>query len=78
VKVGDNMEQKKPRTSAAVKNKYNAKTYDRIEIVVPKGEKTELKAYAEKNGESLNGFINRAIQELLERDKNNATNSQNE
>jgi len=68
----------KPRTSAAVKNKYNAKTYDRIEVVVPKGEKAELKAYAEKNGESLNGFINRAIQELLERDKNNATNSQNE
>jgi predicted HicB family RNase H-like nuclease len=57
------------KTSSAVKNKYNAKTYDRIEIVVPKGFKVELKEYAESKGESLNGFINRAINEALERER---------
>jgi len=49
--------------------KYNAKTYDRLEITVKKGRKAELKAYADKRGESLNGFVNRAIVETMERDK---------
>ena len=61
------------KTSSTVKNKYNAKTYDRIETVVPKGRKAELKAHAESQGESLNGFINRAITETLERDNKKAT-----
>ena len=57
------------KTSAEVKNRYNAKTYDRVEIVIPKGQKVELKAYAESKGESLNAFINRAIKEAMERNK---------
>ena len=65
------------KTSSAVKNKYKAKTYDRIEIVVPKGQKEELQAYAASIGESLNAFVNRAIAETLERDKNKAYSSQN-
>ena len=48
--------------------KYNAKTYDRIELKVAKGEKDILKAHAESCGESLNGFVNRAIDETMERD----------
>ena len=62
------MEQKKPRTSAAVKNRYRDKTYDRAEIVLPKGRKDEVKRYAKQRGESFNGFINRAIAERIERD----------
>lgn len=49
--------------------KYNAKAYDRINIAIPKGEKEIIKAHAEKGGESMNGFIKRAIDETMERDK---------
>ncbi len=48
--------------------KYNAKSYDRINIAVPKGEKSKIKAHAEQRGESVNGFIKRAIDETIERD----------
>ena len=57
------------RTSAASHNKYNAKVYDRIGLMVPKGQKEIIKARANANGESVNGFINRAIRETIERDK---------
>ena len=50
------------KTSATVKNRYNAKTYDRIEIVVPKGQKEVIKAAAEAAGESVNAFITGAIE----------------
>lgn len=51
--------------------RYNAKSYDRIELKVKKGNKDIIKAHAESNGESLNGFVNRAIDETMERDKEN-------
>lgn len=51
------------------KNKYNAKAYDRIALQVKKGRRDILKAHAESQGESLNGFINRAIDETIERDR---------
>ena len=56
------------KTSSAVKNRYNDKAYDRINLVVPKGKKEEIKAFAEANGESVNAFINRAIEETMQRD----------
>jgi len=49
--------------------KYNEKAYDRLEVKVAKGHKAELQAHAESKGESLNGFVNRAIDETFERDK---------
>lgn len=49
-------------------NKYNAKAYDRINIAVPKGQKEVIKAHAEKQGETINGFVKRAINETMERD----------
>ncbi len=51
------------------KNKYNAENYERISLSVPKGEKDKIKAHAESMGESVNGFINRAIENQMERDK---------
>lgn len=48
--------------------KYNAANYDRIELRVDKGRKDIIKAHAESKGESVNGFINRAIAEAMERD----------
>ena len=50
-------------------NKYMKENYDRVNLVMPKGRKDALKAHAEKNGESLNSFINRAIDETMERDE---------
>ena len=49
-------------------NKYMKKNYDRVNLVMPKGRKDAIRTHAEKNGESLNGFINRAIDEAMERD----------
>jgi uncharacterized protein (DUF1778 family) len=50
------------------KNRYNAKAYDRIALQVKKGRREVLKAHAEAHGESLNGFIKRAIDEAIRRD----------
>ena len=49
-------------------NKWIAKAYDRINLTVPKGQKDLIQAHAEAQGESTNGFINRAISETMERD----------
>jgi len=49
-------------------NKYIAKAYDRINLTVSKGNKEVIQSHAEARGESVNGFINRAIQETMERD----------
>ena len=50
-------------------HKYVKNNYDRIELTVkPKGKKEELKAHAEEHGATLNSFINRAINETMERD----------
>ena len=48
--------------------KYVKANYDRVEAKFPKGRKAELQAHAEKQGESLNGFIVRAVDEAIERD----------
>ncbi len=48
--------------------KYVKQNYDRIEIKVSKGRKAELQAHAQDQGESLNGFISRAIDGQIERD----------
>jgi len=51
------------------KKKYALKAYDRLEITVKKGQKEALKAYVAQRGESLNGFVNRAILETQQRDQ---------
>lgn len=62
----------KGKASTRAKNKYNAANYDRIALQVKKGKREELKAHAEKQGESLNAFINRAINETMKNDDNSA------
>ena len=56
------------KTSAKSKNTGITKAYDRINLTVPKGQKDLIQAHAEAQGESTNGFINRAISETMERD----------
>ncbi len=41
--------------------KYSAKAYDQVKINVYKGQRNQIKAYAEKRGMSLNGYINKLI-----------------
>ena len=56
------------KTSANSKNDWIAKAYDRINLTLPKGQKDIIKAHAEGRGESVNAFINRAIDNQMERD----------
>ena len=50
-------------------SKYMKNNYDEIKVRVEKGRKTQIQAHAEIQGESVNGFINRAIAETMERDQ---------
>lgn len=60
-----------PRTKSgefnqiAYQNEYNKLNYDRIEIKVPKGKKVVIKEAATAAGQSVNEFINQAIDERM-------------
>lgn len=41
--------------------RYNKKAYDRISLVVPKGQRESIAAFAEAQGKSFNRFIRDAI-----------------
>lgn len=41
---------------------------DEIRIRMPKGKKEIIQAHAVKKGESVNAFVNRAVDETMERD----------
>lgn len=49
--------------------KWDAANLDRVSVAMPKGKKDIIKAHAEARSESVNGFINRAIDEAIERDE---------
>ncbi|WP_394967425.1 hypothetical protein [Candidatus Allofournierella merdipullorum] len=57
------------KTSAKSKNAYNARAYDRISFVVPKGEGDKIKAAAAAAGQSTNAFIYAAVSDRMEREK---------
>ena len=58
-----------PTARSKANRKYNEKAYDRIALVVKKGQREQIKAYAEAQGESLNGYINRLIADDMNRGK---------
>ena len=62
------MAQKYTEARKTGNRKWDAANLDRLSIAVPKGHKDIIKAHSEANGESVNGFINRAISEAIERD----------
>ena len=49
------------KTSSAVKNKYNAKSYDQLPIRIPKGQKATVEAHATQAGESVNLYTQKAL-----------------
>jgi predicted HicB family RNase H-like nuclease len=46
-------------------NDYIAKTYDRINLTVPKGDKERIAIAAAAAGQSVNAYINQAINERM-------------
>ena len=60
-----------PKTSDAMLkaiSKYKREKIEEVRVTVPKGKKAIVQAHAANKGESLNGFVNRAIDEAMERD----------
>lgn len=55
------------KASQRAVNKYIANNYDRLNITVPKGKKTEYKAAAEAEGKSLNAFIVECVERRINR-----------
>jgi hypothetical protein len=55
-----------PTARTKANRKYNEKAYDRIEFTVPKGEKAEIAAAAERKGLSMNAFIKIAVREKID------------
>ena len=47
--------------------KYNAKAYEQIQVRVKIGKKSEIKACADLLGQSVNEFINEAIDEKMDK-----------
>lgn len=48
--------------------KYAKENLKRIPLDVPKADYETIKAHSEARGESVNGFVKRAISETMERD----------
>lgn len=49
-------------------NKWNAKAYDRINLTVPKGKKEIITNAAKRAGQSVNSYINQAVDERMKKD----------
>jgi predicted HicB family RNase H-like nuclease len=48
--------------------KYNAKAYDRMHIVVKKGQKQAIEKIAKTQGNSINGYIKKAVETQIKTD----------
>ena len=75
------MSEKKPMSDArkAANKKWNdanlKEKYDRIQVVVPKGEKDIIKSYADKAGESVSSYIVESVRQRMEREMRNNNTS---
>ena len=54
--------------AVAARKKWDSENLERISVAMPKGKKAIIKDHAAAAGETINGFINRAIDEAIERD----------
>ena len=50
--------------------KYEQEKVERVVFRVEKGKKEVMQEHANRNGESLSAFLNRAVEETMERDLN--------
>lgn len=51
------------------RNKWISEKLDRVNLTMPKGKKEIVQAQATKQGQSVNAYINAAINEKMERDQ---------
>lgn len=59
------------KAATKAKNKYNAKAYDRLNIIVPKGKKQVIEGVAKSQGESINGYVKKAVRGQIKADTGN-------
>ena len=52
----------KPGTTE-YKRERNAALYDRLNIMIPKGQKQAVEAHAKKVGQTVNGLVNKLLRE---------------
>lgn len=50
-------------------NKYMKENYDRINLTVPKGDKEKITIAAAAAGQSVNAYINKAVQDRMEAER---------
>ena len=53
---------------ARANRKYEAKTYDRVSVILPKGKKAEIQAAAGAAGLSVNAWIGQVIEAALQKE----------
>lgn len=60
-----------PVSKAQIKatSKYESKNYDKILLRLPKGKRELVRAAAGSTGESLNGYITKAIDERMRKEE---------
>lgn len=58
---------KKEFNQIKYQNEFNKKTYDRMELIVPKGQKAVIKEKAAAAGQSVNEFVYSAVKEKMEK-----------
>lgn len=68
------MAYKKKEDAISYNNKFISAAYDRINLTVPKGQKERIRAGAAVTGESVNAFINRLIENELNRLRDGGNN----
>ena len=67
-------ENKNSRARIAANNRYNAKTYDRINIAVKKGDKERYREHSEKYGyNSVNDFAVKSMENQIIADEKDET-----
>ncbi len=57
---------RKRTTSCAVRNRWNANHYDRINVTIPKGYGDIFKDYCDERGTTMNGVLSAIIKFELE------------
>lgn len=58
---------KKEFNQIKYQNEFNKKNYDRMELIVPKGQKAIIKEKAAAAGQSVNEFVYSAVKEKMEK-----------
>lgn len=65
-----------PDKYAKTRKRWMATKLDRFDLSMPKGKKDIIKAHAASVGESMNTFINRAVDEAIARDMKEGTHGE--